>query len=1236
MLTAVLTATDGKFSNRQTGFFSLIVWTGLCLNSAAEAQSVQTAADAAAAGEQTLRQSFGSQVQPLLQKFCFRCHNADRMKSGIRVDRLDGRLADRTLRLWDGIRKQIEDQVMPPEDEIQPTDQERKFLLDWIDRALKLAKSRPAEKNGSVRRLTVVQYRNTLRDLLGLEDDLTDVLPPDSADRDGFANNQHSMLLSPLVMEACFDIAERALNRCIVDETDTPRIQNFRMDLGAAVNHQPCPDRLILGANSQLLNNADFAVHELTPDKPFDYEPFFMRTKYRFIEGYRGNATVRGWREYDSIYHAVFACMRGTPGYPKGHAYQTVPDGLLLRPAIPSAELFQVESTYGPRANFKISLRELPDHGRFRVTVRAARYDDGLLLDPGAEAQEGTGDQFVTAGTLTEPQTVNLDQAGVYQVDVHTRPPVKENVQPDASKLEEQLAGAWLLNGTTHSTPVRKELTGRLEGDAKFVDSPFGQAVTLDGNGDAVVVDRNDSMNVGTGEFTVAAWIRPRELRQAGIVCLGKYSWTHGWYLDMPNNRGVLRIETASPRNQSNGTVASDAGIIRVNQWQHVAAVVRRSAGETRLYVNGYQVAAGTIAAASLDNPAVKLHIGRIQAAQQFKGEIDEVRLYRRALGVAEIQALLESGRRFVQPPPPGKPQNLALTLGSRQFSGLLQQPAFLVVRLPAGPLHVAAQYGNQSSLNRVVLSRLQQADDVTQQFLKFEQRLPRLGVHVGLRRDCGSTLTQVGGPQTVSDRSLKEYVFEGAISNYPSPDVEKDNVNYLAGVREIGVRSEYTDGRDRPRMLISAVEFEGPLYESWPPASHRNIFIESDLKQDRPAYARQILRSFATRAFRRPVTDQEEQELFTVWENSFSGTGSFRQSIQDALLVVLTAPQFLFLIENSATPQPEPLDSWELASKLSYFLWNTAPDKQLREHAARQTLHAELDRELERMIQDPRFGQFTHEFVSQWLKVDSLDTVETDRKRFPRLTRDIRTQLRREPVEFVKYLFRQNLPVRNLIQSELIVANEVVAGYYDLADRTESGFEFVAIPHQQKHLGGVLSQAGLLAGLSDGRESNPVKRGAWLARKIIAEPPDDPPPNVPELPADDGQKISLREKLERHRNQEGCAKCHAGIDPWGIPFEQFDAGGLFRQSDVDARSTLPDQTEVAGLNDLKAYLTSERLDQVVFSFLKHLASYAAGRRLTYNEIEFLKSRSVELSARDEGLRELIRFVVKSPLFLEK
>jgi hypothetical protein len=959
--------------------------------------------------------SFELEVKPFLKRYCARCHNMEKRTSGIGVDHLGAELEDRHLKLWENIRVQVAGETMPPEEEPQPTAAERRRVDQWIARGLQAARSRPIPKNGGARRLTVAQYRNTLRSLLMLEDDLTEGLPPDAVSRDGFVNNQETLALSPLLLEAYFEIAEKALDCCVVDPESMPTIQKFRVDLGQGINPEPCPDELILGANNLLLDNRDFMVTEPKISKPFDFESFVMRTKYRFIEGYAGNGTVRGWRDFDSIYHAVFACMRGSSGYPKGLPYSTVPQGLLLRPAITNDEIFQGDATYGPKANFKISLRELPDHGRFRVTVTAAKYNDGLLLDPGAPAQPSEEEDMVLRGDPGGSQTVTIKRPGIYQVDVY------------------------------------------LEGHEKTT-------------------------------------------------------------------------------------------------------------------------------------------------AKADKSQFDDV---------------------------------VTLNLGGRQFAAKWNQPAFLVVRLEAGGLPVRVIHTGPARLDRIVFTPLAADHELARRFEAFERRSPRLGVHLGLRRDCGSTMAPVGSPQVVSKEAPSAFVFEGAIRNFPSPDVEKDNVNYLAGVREIGVRSEYTDGRDMPRLLIRSVEFEGPFYDEWPPPSHRNIFIDSDRKDDPAAYARQIIREFSSRAFRRPINAREESSLVTVFERSRADGAGFRDAVADALQAVLVSPQFLFLIEDSRTPDAEPLDDHELASKLSYFLWNGPPDDLLLKCAANGSLRRRLDAEVTRMIDDPRFAQFVGEFVPQWLALDKFQVLEPDRDQFPKLTRDTRAQLRQEPVQFMQYLIRNNLPARNLIASDFVVANEVVAGYYDLADRTESGFRFEAIAHGRRELGGVLAQAAILAGLSDGRESNPVKRGAWLARKIVAEPPDDPPPNVPAL-KETKQRLSLRERLEQHRNQRGCVQCHTKIDPWGVPFEEFNAGGRLKRDPVDARSTLPDKTEVDGVEELKRYLAEDRIDQVAFSVLKHLATYATGRGLSQNELGFLKRDGMRLKADGYRLRDMIRYVVKSPLFLEK
>ena len=373
---------------------------------------------------------------------------------------------------------------------------------------------------------------------------------------------------------------------------------------------------------------------------------------------------------------------------------------------------------------------------------------------------------------------------------------------------------------------------------------------------------------------------------------------------------------------------------------------------------------------------------------------------------------------------------------------------------------------------------------------------------------------------------------------------------------------------------------------------------------------------------------------MLGVYARAKESGRTFQESVREAMQVVLTSPQFLFITENSRNPEGEPLDAWELASKLSYFLWNGPPDQTTLRLAAAGTLRSQLDAEVTRMVNDAKFSRFTREFTQQWLNLDKFTVLEPDRKKFPQLTRDARVQLRDEPIQFVDYLMRKNLPVSNLVQSDFIVANETVATYYGLGDKVESGFGFVAVPHGRKELGGVLTQAALMAGLSDGRESNPVKRGAWLARRIISEPPADPPPNVPTLK--ENLNLTLRERLEQHRNQPGCQQCHAKIDPWGVALEEFDAGGRLKQQPADAHSTLPDNTQISGANDLKKYLAQDRIDQVAFNVLRHLTVYGTGRNLSYNEVDYLKRDGQKLKADGYRMKDMVRYVVNSKMFLEK
>ena len=156
-----------------------------------------------------------------------------------------------------------------------------------------------------------------------------------------------------------------------------------------------------------------------------------------------------------------------------------------------------------------------------------------------------------------------------------------------------------------------------------------------------------------------------------------------------------------------------------------------------------------------------------------------------------------------------------------------------------------------------------------------------------------------------------------------------------------------------------------------------------------------------------------------------------------------------------------------------------------------------------------------------------------------------------------------------NIINSDFIIVNDVVSGYYGLGNLTESGYDFKPIKHNTAHLGGILTQSAILSGLSDGNHSNPIKRGAWFAKKIIADPPKPPPPNVPEL-SESTKSLTIKEQLELHRNQKGCSECHKKIDPWGIPFEEYNAGGLLKNKKIDSSSSLKDGNTVQDFSDFK------------------------------------------------------------------
>ncbi len=1103
--------------------------------------------------QEPVKPGFDEEVRPLLRKYCFGCHGPEKAKAEVRIDMLTGEFRNKELETWDLVVEMLEYEDMPPKKALlHPSQEERAHLVTWLSKALDEAKVNQRDMNGSVRRLTRDQYRRTLRELLGLREDLGKILPLDAVSKDGFRNSALDMQLSPLQMEYYFQIAEEALDLCIVDEDQPPTVQNFRIDLGKNCNPDPYKGKLILGAGSNLMSTAHFQLTELDAPKSFPVVPFRMRRKYDFIEGWEGNATVRGMRSYDDLAHSVFCCFRGAGGYSKSQSpYEIMEDGVLLRPSKPLLGEFGVTTTMGPTPNFKVSLRELPRTGDFRVRVVASRYPDHLTLNPNTRVLP-TVLQKVEVGYSLKPgqEEVSILESGIYRLDAYYKPAIK------AEKIYAHLGEQMFMLPTVGGAGAPPKVI-RVEGlESRWIDE---LEVKLPGQNRTLNLQEIEVMYDGgnrAGEATVSGSPNYQNNTQ--------FPWTN--LVDgNPETMGHSVDKTPDP-------------------WVKLSF-----------------------------DPAIQVDDIIIRNRPNFESRFDGAVLTLDYLG-EEVHKKVFSYSR--------EPQARGLA----------------VLRLEKGPLRLEIPNGNEAELEQWRLHRLNERNQEARDFLDFESRNPYLGVHLGFRRDCGSSLGPVGPPQPVTSPEAATFSFTGALNDFPRPAMLAPNQNYLTGVREIGIRSQWVDGADMPRLRIHSVEFEGPFYEMWPPRTHRGIFIDSPHQADLPRYAREIFEDFMPRAWRRAVRKEEVDWAHRIWEKALADGGSFEESVKQGLLAVLTSPQFLLLIETSEGPEREDLGPHELASKLSFFFWGAPPDARLLAVAAEGSHREDFDGLLDLCLNDPRFEDTIEEFTFQWLQLDKFDSVEIDRLLFPRLDVHTRAQVKREPIELMKHLVRENLGLRHILRSDFVVVNDALAEYYGLAQKPGSGLDFVPIRHDDPNRGGFLSQAAILTGLSDGRESNPVTRGAWLARKIIAEPPADPPPNIPALEESIGaRRLNLREQLELHRSKEGCLGCHEKIDPWGIPFETMDAGGLPKAAqDVDASSVLPDGTTVRDLNALKDYLADERLDQVAFSFLKHLGTYAIGRALTYGEIADLKQEMSGLADSGYPLRDMFRFVATRDFFLKK
>ena len=338
-------------------------------------------------------------------------------------------------------------------------------------------------------------------------------------------------------------------------------------------------------------------------------------------------------------------------------------------------------------------------------------------------------------------------------------------------------------------------------------------------------------------------------------------------------------------------------------------------------------------------------------------------------------------------------------------------------------------------------------------------------------------------------------------------------------------------------------VEFVAPDYAVWPPEHHARILFKGlEVPADESDYAEEVLGRFLRRAYRRPATVEEIQEPLKFFNEIRGEYNSFTGAIKEALAMALISPQFLYLVEPSdENLGARKLTDFEVASRLSYFLWSTMPDEDLLQIAEKGRLlkGRNLAKQLQRMLEDPKSNRFVQRFTEQWLDLGALDRVAINPQFYPGFDERALPDMRRETEAFFAEILRNDLSALNFLDSDFSMLNERLAKHYGISGVVGSTMQRTLLPADSRR-GGLITQGSMLVGNSTGEDSHPIDRAVWIMERILDDPPPPPPAMVPDLdPETPGfAEMPLKEQLAVHREQESCNNCHKKIDPWGIPLE--------------------------------------------------------------------------------------------------
>jgi len=459
---------------------------------------------------------------------------------------------------------------------------------------------------------------------------------------------------------------------------------------------------------------------------------------------------------------------------------------------------------------------------------------------------------------------------------------------------------------------------------------------------------------------------------------------------------------------------------------------------------------------------------------------------------------------------------------------------------------------------------------------------------------------------------------------NYKSKDGKGEGVYYLSDAQLTKFIS--AQEQDRHQRMTKDWRIIGPKK---PDANLLKAWDEGVLAH---------LHFFAAKAWRRPLAGDEKEHLTSIYQAARGRELDQESSAREVLMRIFIAPDFIFKLEKAEQPGVHPVTAWELANRLSYFLWSSMPDGDLRKVANDGSLLKPevLEAQTRRMLKDTKSEALAEEFAGQWLKFHGFSKHSTvDAGKFPEFTPELRTDMHREAQEFFKYLVREDRPVREILLADYTFLNERLAKHYGIPEVT--GGEFRKVPVAQFHRGGILGMGSILTKTSFPQRTSPVLRGDWLLHAVLGMPTPPPPPDVPPFPEATDKPMTVRQRLEVHRADKACASCHDKIDPLGFALEGFDAIGRFREKDedglaIDDTGSLKDGNQFKGVDGLRKYLVTREKE---FNALlaRKLIGYSLGRSVIPSDKVLIGNIGESLRKQDGKFSAAILEIVKSQQF---